>query len=143
MIENFLSYLENTARRVPDRVAYFNDKEFLTFSQLHKASQAIGSYLGAMMPSRSPVAVLMDGRSIWNIPAFLGVLYAGGFYTPMNVSLPGVMLSRLLTRLSPALILTDEKGWKALDGVPVSAPVIGLEDALGAAVDAEPLEKSA
>ena len=137
MIGNFLSYLEATARRVPGRVAFYNDKEQLTFSQLRRAAQAVGSYLGAMMPPRSPAAILMDSRSIWNLPAFLGVVYAGGFYAPMNPSQPAAMLTQLLARLSPAVILTDEKGRKALEDVSVSAPVAAMEDALGTAVDEE------
>ena len=75
MIYNILEYLEANAQRLPDKVAFYDDKEKLTYAQLLKVSKSIGTALTAVSPMRTPVAALMDGRSIKNVSAFLGIVY--------------------------------------------------------------------
>ena len=42
---NVIEYLEDSATRFPDRIAFGDPGETITFSQLEKNARAIGSYL--------------------------------------------------------------------------------------------------
>ena len=42
---NVLEYLEKTVLRVPDKLAFADDKDGLNFGQVSHDSRAIGSYL--------------------------------------------------------------------------------------------------
>ncbi len=73
MKTNMLAYLEETAARVPDKIAFYDDQDSLTFAGLWEAALHIGSCLAEAAAPRSPVALLLDARSIRNIPAKYGV----------------------------------------------------------------------
>ena len=114
MFSNMLEYLEATADRVPERTAFYDDRETLTYAVLLEAAQRIGSALSETAAPGSAVALLLDARSIRNIPALYGVLYAGCAYAPLDISMPPERLRQLLELLSPSTILTDERGERAL-----------------------------
>ena len=82
MKANMLEYLEETAERLPDKTAFYDDQGSLSYAQLRDTARRIGSRLSAVCPPGQPVALLLDSRSIRNIPAMFGVLYAGCAYAP-------------------------------------------------------------
>ena len=82
MKSNILELLEETAARVPLRRAFYDDHEALSFASLMERSRRIGSSLAAVTRPRQVVALLLDARSIRNLPAIFGVLYAGCAYAP-------------------------------------------------------------
>ncbi len=141
MIYNILEYLEANAQRLPDKVAFYDDKEKLTYAQLLKVSKSIGTALTAVSPMRTPVAALMDGRSIKNVSAFLGIVYAGCANAPFDITMPQERLQLLLDLLAPSAILADEKGRAALEGLRYTAPVVHYEEAAAAAIDEDTLTK--
>lgn len=114
MKANMLDYLEATAERVPDRVAFYDDQESLTYARLRDSARRIGSCLAAAAPPRTSVALLLDSRSIRNIPAIFGTLYAGCAYAPLDIAMPAERLKLLLELLQPAAVLMDDRGAKAL-----------------------------
>lgn len=140
-MRNMLEALERTAMRVPDRIAFYNDQESLTFAQLLQTAQRIGMWLAMCAQPKRAVAILMDARSIHNIPAIYGVLYAGCAYALLDISMPAERLQQQLSLLSPIAILADEKGRAALD--PNSSwgiRMIEYEDAARAKVHKRVLE---
>ena len=114
MKANMLEYLEETAERLPDKTAFYDDQGSLSYAQLRDTARRIGSRLSAVCPPGQPVALLLDSRSIRNIPAMFGVLYAGCAYAPLDIAMPAERLRLLLNLLRPAAVLTDEKGKRAL-----------------------------
>ena len=94
MFSNMLKYLEQTVTRTPDRTAFYDDREKLTFAELMETAQRIGTALAAHAHVRTPVALLMDPRSIRNIPAIFGTLYAGCAYAPLDIAMPPERLNR-------------------------------------------------
>lgn len=140
MNSNILEDLERTATRVPDRVAFCTDKESLTFAQLQGLAQAVGSHLCRTLPVRGIAAILMDGRALGCVPAFLGVAYAGCAYAPLDPAMPAERLAQILELMAPECILVDAKGQTAVGGLTTPlCPVISYEDAAGAAIDDEAL----
>ena len=116
MMNSLLKYLEQTAARKPEAVAFFDDRESLTFARLEDVAKRIGSAISEHAQPKSAVALLLDARSIRNISSMYGVLYAGCAYAPFDITMPPERLQLLLELLSPAAILADEKGMKALAG---------------------------
>lgn len=107
MQRNILEYLEQTVQRVPDKVAFFSETETLTFRQLFDAARAIGSRLIRQGAKRQPVAVFMD-KSPRTIAAFLGVLYSGCYYVPLDGEMPRYRIEKILEKLHPAACICDE-----------------------------------
>lgn len=136
MMNNLVDYLNGTAAKNPQGIAFFDDRNSLTFSQLRQAARRIGSALCGHVQPRSAVALLFDARSMSNLPAIWGVLYAGCSYAPLDITMPPERLLLLLELLSPAVVLADEKGMKALEGCGYDkAPGLSYLDAEQAALN--------
>lgn len=109
MIRNILEYLEKTVRRVPDKVAFYSEEESLTFAQLSAQAQAVGSELRRRGFAGGAVAVWM-GKNPRTVAAFLGVLYAGGFYVPLDAEMPESRMEKILGAVSPWTCIVDGSG---------------------------------
>lgn len=64
MQRNVLEYLEATAPRLPDKIAYSNGKDSLTFAETQRAAKGIGSFLLEKGHRAEPVVVFMANTLI-------------------------------------------------------------------------------
>ena len=108
MTRNVLSFLEASESRDPARIAFEDDQGCLTYGELMRRAQEIGSYLLRRIPAQSPVLVYMD-KSPDCIAAMLGAVYAGCFYTPIDPAMPSARLGLIAGVLRPACILCSER----------------------------------
>lgn len=104
---NVLEYLEETVTRLPNKVAFSDEKEDLTFARLQAQAQAIGTALTRDGYYKEPVVVFMPKRAK-TIAAFLGAIYSGCFYVPMDEEIPRYRIERMLESLHPAACICDE-----------------------------------
>ncbi len=109
---NVLEYLENTAARLPDKVAYEGADSALTFAQVSNAARGVGSALLEKGYTREPVVVFMK-KSPEAIAAFFGCVYAGCFYVPIDTEMPRLRIDMILENLQPRAMLCDESTLKA------------------------------
>ncbi|MBR1893438.1 MAG: amino acid adenylation domain-containing protein [Lachnospiraceae bacterium] len=142
MNKNVLSWLEEAAERYPDKIAYSDSCDEISFSEVLKKAKAIGSALTERIDSKEAVAVMM-GRSVYTIAAMLGVVYSGHIYAPIDASLPSERIHNILDTLKPSAILTDEESYDAacLYGDIAKCDVIKREDIQSGACDDARLDK--
>ncbi len=109
MQTNILEYLEYSAGRLPDKVAYGDIKDSLRYGELLALSKRIGSVIARSLEGvRVPVPVFLK-KSPAALAGFFGVLYSGNAYVPLDVEMPAARLSLIKENLKPALVLTDEE----------------------------------
>jgi len=60
MQKNILQYLEQTAARLPSKLAFSTGKEGMSFSEVLDGARAIGTYLAKNGYYREPVVIFMD-----------------------------------------------------------------------------------
>lgn len=113
-ITNVLEYLEHSAKRFPDKPAYVDAKNSYTFSQLEQAARSVGSALCRSVEKGSPVAVYME-KSAQQIVAFLGVVYAGAFYVPIDADMPAQRVRLILDTLETRVVITDTRNASKLE----------------------------
>ena len=104
---NILEYLERTVERVPEKTAFAGEAGSLTFRELYDQSRAIGTRLRRDGFYKQPVAVLMKKRP-QTIAAFLGSIYAGCYYVPLDPEMPRRRIELILRDLQPGAFLCDE-----------------------------------
>ena len=109
MQTNILEYLEATAPRLPQKTAYSNGVDDLTFSALWNASRAVGSALLRRGYHREPVAILMNKHPN-EIAAFFGTVYAGCYYVPLDPDMPPARMQLILQSVGAKVMITDPKG---------------------------------
>jgi len=108
---NILEYLEQTIESMadPNKVAFTGgDGEELTFSELSSLSRSCGSYLADNKIKKQPVAVFMQ-KSPSMIAAFLGVVYSGCYYVPLDAEMPAFRIRLILEAVNPPLIICDDE----------------------------------
>ena len=87
MMTNVLEYLEASAARFPGKTAVANADARYTFSELCDLARRIGTTMRGIGIAGKPVGVFTE-RGIEAIAFFLGVLYGGGYYVPIDPELP-------------------------------------------------------
>lgn len=108
MIRNILEYLEKTAKRLPDKIAFSGAEGTITFAELEETAKRIGTYLTRFGGRSCPIAVMMQKTPV-SVAAFLGAVYSGNFYTPIDVTMPKERVLSILHTLQPQVLLIDEK----------------------------------
>lgn len=108
MQRNVLEYLEATAPRLPDKVAFHNGAEGLTFGQVSRAARGIGTFLARKGLEREPVVVFME-KNPKSVAAFFGVVYSGCFYVPIDEEMPLYRVELIFQTLNPRAVLCDSK----------------------------------
>ena len=136
-----LEYLEISAEKYPDKTAFADDTQSVTFSQLMEISMRIGSALKKYDLHKDPVVILMDARHIPNIEATMGVLYSGCFYIPLDPASPAERLQVIFDSLEPSLIIYDEKAEAARAALEDKYRFAAFDSLTGADIDMEYLEK--
>ena len=86
--KNVLEYLEGSAARFPDKLAFTDEGESFTFGRMLACAQGLGTALANLSPRHNgPVAVLVDHTAA-NLTSFMGVLQSGNFYVPVDSQMP-------------------------------------------------------
>ncbi len=107
MMNSIIRYLEDTARRYPEKAAVVDRNGTISFSDLRNKALRIGKAINDRLGSmKKPVFVYLP-KSSSLIASFMGVLYSNNFYTPTDVSFPFEKVDGILKALGPELIVTD------------------------------------
>ena len=108
MQTNVLEYLEKTVVRLPDKLAFANESEGLTFKQVYDQSRAVGSFLHNKGFYNKPIVVFMKKHPN-TIAAFFGVIYSGNYYVPLDEEMPSHRIELIFKTLNPKAIICDEE----------------------------------
>lgn len=115
MYTNILEYLEQSVEKFSQKVAFADEKSQITYTELCIRAQRIGTYLAEKYEKRNqPVAVMID-RNIESLVMFLGVVYSGNFYVPIDLSLPKERVENMFATLEPMAVLGLEEVTSVVD----------------------------
>lgn len=131
MNRNVLEYLEASAEAYPGKTAFTDGTSEVTFEELKRRAQAIGSGLAAKdMGTGVPVAVLMP-KGTACLEAFMGIVYSGNFYCPIDVHMPLERIRNILGVLKPASLITSERFRDMAGSTGFDGPVYDYETLAG------------
>ncbi len=119
MQKNILEYLEKTAKRVPDKLAFSTGAEGMTFCEVQTEALSVGSALCSLGLYRESVVIFMD-KHPRTVTAFWGTIYAGCFYVCLDEKMPAARIAAIMENLTPRAIIADKKNFAA-------AEALGLE----------------
>lgn len=128
MIRNVIEYLQNSVKKYPDKIALIGDGEQITFRELNEEAEKIASEIIAQCGNikNKPIAVYME-KNIHCIAAFLGIVYSGNFYSPIDVKSPISRVQYIMETLEPLAIIDNGK-W--IENMGNSQRIISFSDAL-------------
>lgn len=153
MIANILDYLIKDVEEYPNKIAVEDEKYgTFTYSDLNVYAKKLASIIiHNTAQEKRPVVVYVD-RSVFSIISFLGVVYSGSAYVPLDASMPKERMKKILKELDPSIIVTEEIWYEEAcavnvgDVICVSAQIIyekideaAIADCIDNLIDVDPL----
>lgn len=112
MLMNVLDYVENAAGKHPDKIAFIEGENTVTFEEFRQLvlARAFGILcrLNQKQAEHRPI-VLMQQKGIDELVNFMAVAYTGNIYVPFDTESPDERLKKMLNVLNPVLIITDDQ----------------------------------
>ena len=140
MVRNILDYLENSANLYGDKKAFVDEEACLTFSQLRDKAKRIGSALNNLYPDKRPVPVYMK-KCAEEIAAFMGVVYAGRAYVPVDPQMPEKRVERILTTLEAEIAIADDECKGKLEAMGFNGKIFSIDELEKCDIDEPALAK--
>ena len=103
---NILEYLEATVKTNPDKVAFADTEQSLTFIDTFNQARAIGSFLASKGYYKKPISVFMK-KQPKTIAAFFGSVYGGNYYIPLDDEMPRHRIELILGSLDEGAMICD------------------------------------
>ena len=141
MDTSILKMLDRASEKYTGKVVYRDGEENITFGELKKQAQAVGSWIAKKLPPESPVSVLA-GRNIITPVCYLGIVQAGCFYAPMDLTMPASRLNQILSVVDSKVMLVSKENLELARSLEYKGEIVVIEDILDTQID-EDLLKSA
>jgi D-alanine--poly(phosphoribitol) ligase subunit 1 len=113
MINSCILFLEEAARRNPHKIALVDEKSQYTFAELREHALRFSRHIPGDWRNQ-PIAVYVP-KSADCVIVFLGILYSGNFYVPLDTKSPAARLKKMLTDLGPKAIVASAMARAAVD----------------------------
>lgn len=107
MQNHVLDYLTEIVKVKPDKLAFSNGEEGLTFREVYDQSRAVGTFLANKGVYHKPVVVFMN-KHPKEVAAFFGVITAGNYYVPIDEEMPASRIQLILDNVQSPVIICDE-----------------------------------
>ncbi|WP_026507535.1 amino acid adenylation domain-containing protein [Butyrivibrio sp. MC2013] len=121
---NILSWLERAADKCPDKTAFADVNAGISYGELRDKSRSLAAFLigelGDIM--RRPVAFYME-KSVEAVCGMMAAVYAGAFYSFIDVRQPEGRIGGILNVLEPAVILTTSELYDSISPIAEKAAV--------------------
>ena len=140
MSQTVLEYLESSALKYPDKNVFEDGKHAFTYTEVLDMSRRIGSAIAASVKgSRLPCAVFMD-KNIESVVSFMGILYSGNFYCPIDSKMPEDRINTILSVLQPKVIITDNDHLEQAENFECESTILLWENIIQTDIDEQALK---
>lgn len=133
-MKNVLEWLEETAMRLPEKKAFLDLKNEISFQEILQRAKAIGTALAKRNLNDTPIPVF-SGRNVYTPSVFWGVVYSGQAYVPIDSKLPKMRIQKILTQLDPAVILADAESYDTVKELAGEKQILVAEELLQTEAD--------
>jgi amino acid adenylation domain-containing protein len=136
MQKSVLDYLETAAIEIPEKVAFTDSESQITYIDLMQKAKAVGSQITKRLAGQIRLPVIVSAhRNISTIIAFMGVVYSGNFYVPIDPKMPLGRKRSAIKTVKPALVLLRDNSDQFLEDLNYSDPKLILESCIHQEID--------
>ncbi len=109
-MNNVLEYMENTTFAYPDRIALDDGTHTITYSELLRLSKQIAGMIMRLPDYKKGCFVgVMADRDIFTPAMFMGVLYAGCAYVPLDTDMPKERLDTIIKDSGVCCVINSQQ----------------------------------
>jgi amino acid adenylation domain-containing protein len=114
MRKSVLEYLENTMLNFSNKIAIRSGGIDLTFGSLQKSAKLLGYLIHQKLRrTKQPIVILLS-KSIYSLIAFIGALFSGNIYVPIDIAIPIGRIKSIIDDLDNPLIITSDEHYEYL-----------------------------
>ena len=136
---NVLEMLEVSEKKHGEDIAFKDDQNAISYHDFMQLSKRIGSFLARDNYRNRAVAVLVP-KSVMMLTCFMGVIYSGNFYVPIDAEMPVDRMKIIFDTVLPKKIIVN-KDTCGLDLQQYNQDKILYEDLIREVANAELLKK--
>lgn len=110
MKNSVLPWLDETAKRLPNKLALQDISGNITYQEYRSKSLAIAYKIVELNKGemKKPIVVYLEkGKEV--LVSFMGVAYSGCFYSPIDTEMPQSRVDKILEVLKPEIVITTNK----------------------------------
>lgn len=134
MKANVTCWLDQTAERLPDKIAFADENKEISFGMLRAQAMAVATDLCRRRLFKKPVVIYME-KGVDVLVSFMGTAYSCNFYSPIDVDMPASRVNKILDVLQPALVITTAKLRDAFAQYAYDGEFLIFEETINAAAD--------
>ena len=108
MQKSVIEYLENTVRKMPNKVAIRDVNDHITFGELWNYAQIVATSITKRGLQNQPIGVYLP-KSCNMIVAFAGINMCGNFYVPLDTKSPFSRVKAILEVLGTEVVFTSRE----------------------------------
>ena len=106
---NVLEYFEKTLLKHKEKIAIIDNDTTLTFNELEEWAKKLCILIHIKMNLiNQPIGIFLP-KGADSIITFLGTLYSGNFYVPLDIESPQKRLETIINNLEPKIIITTKQ----------------------------------
>ena len=136
METNVLDWLETTAAACPDKAAFLDEDSAVTFADVRREARVIGTAAAKFRRGQKKPIAVMSGRNAHTPAVFLGAVYAGCCYAPMDGTMPVHRLNSILNTLDTDLMIVQRAFYDKAKTLDFSGTILIAEELLEGSEDA-------
>jgi len=127
MKKSVIEWLEYTTSSKPDKIALCDETRSINYSQVLRDAKSIGSFILETIGSKNSI-VIISNREVKTLVTYLGVIYSGGHYVPIDAMNPQSHIRKIITTTNPKMILINKQSLSVLNDIDYQGKVVLLED---------------
>ena len=109
-------FLENSAKRRPDKVALIDHKKRVTYAQIENAANSLANALIANGLNRQDRVAIHLENSVESVVSIFGILKASGIFVIINPQVKSRKLEYILNDCQIKILITDAKHLEEISG---------------------------
>lgn len=141
MMNSAVCLLEQAAVKYANKTAVSDENGSVTYEEYRRAGRTVGT---ALLQKGGPCPVIVYlPKGIPALTSFMGAMYAGSPYVPVDAHIPMLRLTKIVASLAPCILITDASLMANLsDCDTTNATVCLYEDLATATIDDTLIETS-
>ncbi len=128
MITNVTQYLDRQVRLHSKKIAVRDEKNSLTFEDIYEGAINLADCISEIQQSINKPIIVFCEKSIIQYVAFMGILYSGNYYVPLDIKMPEERLKLIVDLLECDIAVGTTQYKELLIGAGFQGKFIFIED---------------
>lgn len=139
MKANVTYWLDESADRLPDKIAFADEKKEINFREFRRQAMSLATQMIRRGLFKKPVVVYLE-KGVDVLVAFMGAAYSCNFYSPIDIDMPASRVDKILEVLQPALVVTTDGLRVDFESYAYEGDYLLLEEAVHMEADEEAID---